>query len=189
MNINENIENIVAPKYQLKLFGYEKYFNTFIKMADKNVLPNTILLSGPKGLGKSTFVYHFVNYLLSKNEKNKYTLENFSINPDNKSYKNICNFTHPNFFLVERKDSLSYIEFIRGKYKNPLNHDYIQLLISRMTKEEKKKLLLNDFDTLWKELWIHVDSVNQRIQKEYKKSKVIFDQQKKGNIPKNKVTY
>ena len=73
MNINENIENIVAPKYQLKLFGYEKYFNTFIKMADKNVLPNTILLSGPKGLGKSTFVYHFVNYLLSKNEKNKYT--------------------------------------------------------------------------------------------------------------------
>ena len=70
--------------------------------------------------------------------------------------------------LVERKDSLSYIEFIRGKYKNPLNHDYIQLLISRMTKEEKKKLLLNDFDTLWKELWIHVDSVNQRIQKEYK---------------------
>ena len=55
---------ILAPKNQLNLYGYEKYFNTFIKMADKNVLPNTILLSGPKGLGKSTFVYHFVNYLI-----------------------------------------------------------------------------------------------------------------------------
>ena len=91
--------------------------------------------------------------------------------------------------LVERKDSLSYIEFIRGKYKNPLNYDYIQLLISRMTKEEKKKLLLNEFDTLWKELWIHTDSINQRIQKEYQKSKIIFDQLKKGDIKKNKITY
>ena len=42
--------------------------------------------------------------------------------------------------MVERKDSLSYIEFIRGKYKNPLNYDYIKLLISRMTKTEKDKL-------------------------------------------------
>ena len=69
--------------------------------------------------------------------------------------------------LVERKDSLSYIEFIRGKYKNPLNYDYIQLLIGRMTEEEKGNLLKYDFDTLWKKLWIHIDTVNQRIQKEY----------------------
>lgn len=91
--------------------------------------------------------------------------------------------------LVERKDSLSYIEFIRGKYKNPLNYDYIELLISRMTKEEKKKLLLNDFDTLWKDLWIHIDSVNQRIQNEYQKSKVIFNQLKKGGIKKHNIIY
>ena len=77
--------------------------------------------------------------------------------------------------LVERKDSLSYIEFIRGRYKNPSNYEYIQLLISRMTEKEKKRLLKNDFDTLWKELWIHTDTVNQRIQKEYQKSKVIFN--------------
>ena len=41
--------------------------------------------------------------------------------------------------MVERKDSLSYIEFLRGKYKTPLNHEYIQLLISRMTEEETRK--------------------------------------------------
>ena len=82
--------------------------------------------------------------------------------------------------LVERKDSLSYIEFIRGRYKNPSNYEYIQLLISRMTEKEKKRLLKNDFDTLWKELWIHTDTVNQRIQKEYQKSKVIFNKLKEG---------
>tara|TARA_B100000427_G_scaffold328631_1_gene342242 strand:+ start:2944 stop:3771 length:828 start_codon:yes stop_codon:yes gene_type:complete len=91
--------------------------------------------------------------------------------------------------LVERKDSLSYIEFIRGKYKNPLNYDYIQLLIGRMTEEEKDNLLKYDFDTLWKKLWIHIDTVNQRIQKEYLKSKVIFDQLKAGNIKKDKMIY
>ena len=91
--------------------------------------------------------------------------------------------------LVERKDSLSYIEFIRGKYKNPLNYDYIQLLIGRMTEEEKGNLLKYDFDTLWKKLWIHIDTVNQRIQKEYLKSKVIFDQLKAGNIKKDKMIY
>tara|TARA_B100000686_G_scaffold348271_2_gene438877 strand:- start:717 stop:1568 length:852 start_codon:yes stop_codon:yes gene_type:complete len=91
--------------------------------------------------------------------------------------------------LVERKDSLSYIEFIRGKYKNPLNYDYIHLLVTRMTGEEKKKLLQHDFDTLWKELWIHIDTVNQRIQKEYLKSKIIFNQLKEGNIKKDKNVY
>ena len=31
--------------------------------------------------------------------------------------------------MVERKDSLSYIEFIRCRYKNPSNHEYIKLLV------------------------------------------------------------
>ena len=33
--------------------------------------------------------------------KNKYSVNNFTINPDNKSYKSLCNNTHPNFFLLE----------------------------------------------------------------------------------------
>ena len=45
---------------QLNLFGYNEIFNTFIKLYDKEKLPNTILLNGPKGSGKATFVYHFV---------------------------------------------------------------------------------------------------------------------------------
>ena len=82
--------------------------------------------------------------------------------------------------MVERKDSLSYIEFLRGKYKTPLNHEYIQLLVSRMTEEETEKLLSFDFDTLWNKLWIHTETVNPRIQQEYQKSKLIFNQLKEG---------
>ncbi len=86
----------------------------------------------------------------------------------------------PRIIMVERKDSLSFIEFIRGKYKTPENKKYIELLISRMTKLEKQKLLDKSFDELWKKLWIHIDNVNQRIKKEYLKSKIIFEKLKKG---------
>ena len=67
----ENIE-ILSSKNQLTLFGYENYFNSFVKLFQKNKLPNTILLHGPKGLGKATFAYHFINYILSIEEEEKY---------------------------------------------------------------------------------------------------------------------
>ena len=70
---SENVE-ILVPKKQLYLFGYQNYFNSFIKLFDKNKLPNTILLSGQKGSGKATFAYHLINYLLSKSEKEKYSI-------------------------------------------------------------------------------------------------------------------
>ena len=99
-NANDNLE-IILPKNQLQLYGYEYYFNTFIKLYQKRRLPNTILLSGPKGSGKATFAYHFVNYLLSHNEQDKYSVDKFVINNDNKSYKSLCNHTNPNFLLLE----------------------------------------------------------------------------------------
>ena len=96
---------IVSPKQQLYLFGYQKYFDLFVKLFNKSLLPNTILLSGQKGSGKATFAYHFTNYLLSYYEKNKYSFKNFEINSENKSYKDLCDNIHPNFFLLENSDN------------------------------------------------------------------------------------
>lgn len=92
---------IQLPIKQLNLFGYEKYFNLFIKMFESKKLPNTIMLSGPKGAGKSTFAFHFTNYLLSKNEKENYKLVDFTINESNSSYKLVNAKAHPNFLLIE----------------------------------------------------------------------------------------
>jgi len=56
------------------------------------------------------------------------------------------------YLLICRKDSLGYVEFMRGKY--PLyNCDYIQNIINEMTIQEKVNLLTKEFDVLWKELW------------------------------------
>ena len=87
MKKSKNNIQILEPKNQLNLYGYESYFNSFINLFKKKKLPNSIIISGSKGLGKSTFVYHIINYLLSSNEINKYSINDFSINSENKSYK------------------------------------------------------------------------------------------------------
>ena len=56
------------------------------------------------------------------------------------------------YLMICRKDSLGYIEFLRGKY--PLyNKDYIQTLVDEMTISEKERIISNSFDDLWKGLW------------------------------------
>ena len=94
---------IIEPKSQLCLFGLEHYFNFFTKIFQKGKAPNSILLSGPKGSGKSTFAYHLTNYLLSISEKKKYSINNFVIDENNLSYKLVATDIHPNFFLIENK--------------------------------------------------------------------------------------
>ena len=88
--LDKNID-VIIPKEQLNLYGYDIYFETFVKLYQNKKLPYVSLISGPKGLGKSTFVYHFINYLLSYNESNAYTIDKKIINPSNipKDEKNI----------------------------------------------------------------------------------------------------
>jgi 8-oxo-dGTP pyrophosphatase MutT (NUDIX family) len=56
------------------------------------------------------------------------------------------------FLLIQRKDSLSFVEFIRGKY-NPYEEDYIARLIRGMTILEQQNLLNKSFNELWCNLW------------------------------------
>ena len=58
----------------------------------------------------------------------------------------------PHYLLIRRRDSLSYVEFMRGKYKLE-NAAYIQLLIDNMTAEEQSRLLITPFDKLWENVW------------------------------------
>jgi 8-oxo-dGTP pyrophosphatase MutT (NUDIX family) len=54
--------------------------------------------------------------------------------------------------MVKRKDSMAYMEFIRGKYE-PSDTDYIQRLMKNMTKQEQDRIVNQEFDTLWTMLW------------------------------------
>lgn len=82
--------------------------------------------------------------------------------------------------LIERKHSISYIEFIRGKY-NINGNDYIQLLFDRMNIQEKKNIEKLDFNYLWNNLWNNYENINQRIKSEYHSSKKKFSSLKYNN--------
>ena len=96
------------------------------------------------------------------------------------SYGILLYNTESKVLMIERKDSLSYIEFMRGKYNNIYEKEYLKLLFSRFSKDELYNLKKLDFDSLWRKLWIHTETINNRIKKEYKKSKANFLKLREG---------
>ena len=81
------------------------------------------------------------------------------------------------YLTICRKDTLGYVDFIRGKY--PLyNKDYIQNIINEMTQEEKNKLMTMTFQELWEDLWGNF--IRMQYQQEEKISKQKFHQIKEG---------
>lgn len=56
------------------------------------------------------------------------------------------------YLMICRKDTLGYIDFIRGKY-SVFNKDYILNMLKQMTNDEKQKLKTLNFEELWIDLW------------------------------------
>ncbi len=92
---------IIKPSENTNLYGLDNYFNEITDLYDKKKMPNKILLSGQKGIGKSTLAYHIINYILSQNEDLHYDKKRFFIENENRSFKLIQNNSHPNFYLID----------------------------------------------------------------------------------------
>lgn len=73
------------------------------------------------------------------------------------------------FLMIQRKDTIGYTEFIRGKY-NSLEE--LKLLIDMMTLTEKRKILSQNFYNLWHSMWYEKYYTNQV---EFKKANDKFD--------------
>ena len=91
----------LKPSANTQLYGMNHFFNEIIHLYNQKKMPTKILLSGKKGLGKSTLAYHVINYILSYNEDLKYDSIKLSINKDNRSFKLLKNNSHPNFYLID----------------------------------------------------------------------------------------
>ena len=198
MNTKDLNIDITEPKKQLRLYGYKDYFQTFIKLFIKNIMPHSILITGPRGIGKSTFVYHIVNYLLSLDEDKKYSLNNFLIYKENLSFNLINNHTHPNFFLVENQllSSDIKIEQIR-KLNQFINKSTYSRNLKIIMIDNAENLNLNASNALLKSLeeppkntfffLIHnsgskiLDTIKSRCVE----FKIFFNENEKKNIFKN----
>jgi 8-oxo-dGTP pyrophosphatase MutT (NUDIX family) len=84
------------------------------------------------------------------------------------------------FITIQRKDSLSFVDFVRGKYSL---HDtsYIMSLLENMTMFERKKVSSYSFHELWKDMWGagHINTHTSH-KRDYDKSYHMFAKLRKG---------
>jgi DNA polymerase-3 subunit delta' len=135
------------PANQLSLYGHHLEFCNFMNLYKNKKLPNKILLSGEKGIGKSTLAYHIINLILSFEEEHSYDEQNFKINPENKSFKLILNKSNPNFISIDIEED-----------KKNIDINQIRNLISTLNKSSfntKPRLVLIDNIEL-----LNINSVN-----------------------------
>lgn len=83
------------------------------------------------------------------------------------------------YLLIQRRDTLGFVEFMRGKY-NLENIKYIFKLFEIMTESERNKIMTSDFDTLWNNLWMNKNL--KQYHNEYDTSKKKFTMIKNGNV-------
>ena len=141
----------LIPENNTQLYGYSDFFLSMKNMYDNEILPNKIIFSGNKGIGKSTFAYHLINYIFSQKEEKKYDFKNNTILSNNFSYNLIKNGTHPNFFLISNSSEKSNSqiskvrEMINYTNKSSFNDQYKIVLIDNI-----EYLNLNSINALLK---------------------------------------
>ena len=196
-NITTNHKNITLEYYKTEKSMYKNFYCVNCNCHGHiNKTCKTAIISN----GIIAFHINFTNNLtISENDliakigeaiKNEFKENNKPCTKnDYKTYNIYKNYAQKNiikekinenitFLMVQRKNSLGYIEFIRGKY-NLSNLSSVINLFEQMIEAEIRDILNNDYHTLWLNLW--QNDVNNEFKKnvvlsnEYKKSKEKFN--------------
>lgn len=79
---------------------------------------------------------------------------------------------HLHWLMIRRRDSLGFIEIMRGKYE--LRDEVgVQSLIDQTTVSERERLMTRSFHELWRELWN--GPASRRYHQEYEQAKAKFE--------------
>lgn len=77
------------------------------------------------------------------------------------------------YLMIRRRNSLGFVEFMRGKY-NLCDKQYLQNLINEMTIKEKDMLKTQSFEMLWRYLWNNKTSSKHNQEERISKKKFIL---------------
>jgi len=86
------------------------------------------------------------------------------------------------YLMIQRKDSIAFMEFIRGKYEIN-NIDYIKQLLNNMVLSERNMIINSKFDDIWNYVWQQTD-INKN-NKEFINSKIKFYTLNENNFLRN----
>lgn len=85
------------------------------------------------------------------------------------------------FLLIQRKDTLGYVDFLRGKY-NEHNDYHLKNIIKEMTDYEIDQLLNYSYEELWSKLW---NSPNEPFEMRHKEKMVYVLKHKRDLFKKS----
>jgi 8-oxo-dGTP pyrophosphatase MutT (NUDIX family) len=89
------------------------------------------------------------------------------------------------YLMICRKDTLGFIDFMRGKY-SIYNKKYLINMFKQMTNLEKERILKLDFNELWKGIW-GANSLSKHYKSEECISRDKFVALKSGIMDKNNI--
>jgi DNA polymerase III subunit delta' len=97
------------------LYGLIDNFNFLKSLYIKNKLPNTLMLSGKKGIGKFTLINHLIFLIF---DKNNYDEKKNELNPNSTFLNQLIKNIHPNIIYLSASDFKNIkIEDIRALKK------------------------------------------------------------------------
>ena len=104
------------PLFNPKLVALDEQFEQLINLYENKKFPKVLLLNGKKGLGKFTLINHFLNYLFTKNEKEKkYNITKKEINTNSKFYSSLLNQTSQEILFLKAEENKNIkIEDVRN---------------------------------------------------------------------------
>lgn len=174
--MRHNYYNTTFP-YKTKKKSYYLYNNYKIK---KNINHNICCVNcGEKGhiikeCNAPITSYGIIAYKINFNCNDELYDKNSKINELLKT-NNIVDeseyFPEIKFLMIQRKDTMGYIDFLRGKYNNNTLH----ICIIEMTEYEKNNILNKTFDELWKELWVCTKNTSNFYKQDYHYAKIKFN--------------
>jgi ADP-ribose pyrophosphatase YjhB (NUDIX family) len=88
------------------------------------------------------------------------------------------------YLMIRRKDTLGYIDFMRGKY-SVYNKNYIMNMLKQMTVSEKEELKTGNFDKLWIQIWGLGHKLTTQYKAEESVSRDKFNLLRSGVLVKN----
>jgi 8-oxo-dGTP pyrophosphatase MutT (NUDIX family) len=84
--------------------------------------------------------------------------------------------------MIRRKDSMSFAEFMRGKY-DPEDISYVSTLVKNMTLKEQASIASDSFESLWRQMW-----GDDRMTNDYVQSRERFHQLDRMSLMRNNIS-
>lgn len=92
----------IEPYANPYLCGHQEAEDMFLKAWKAGSLHNSLMITGPEGIGKATLAYRMARFLLAADENKKETYLSLELPESNPDFRLVANRSHPNLKIIER---------------------------------------------------------------------------------------